>query len=104
LTEAPILLRISGCPNGCSRPFLGEIALVGKAPGRYNLHLGADFQGRRLNRLHRENSDQATILLVLDELLGRYASERQQDEHFGDFLLRVGVVTVPTVIAAEVQA
>ena len=104
LTEAPILLRISGCPNGCSRPFLGEIALVGKAPGRYNLHLGADFQGRRLNRLHRENIDQATILSVLDELLGRYASERETHEHFGDFLLRVGVVRVPTVIAAEVQA
>lgn len=104
LTEAPILFRISGCPNGCSRPFLGEIALVGKAPGRYNLHLGADFQGRRLNRLHRENIDEAAILAVLDELLGRYADEHRQAEHFGDFLLRVGIVTVPTAITAEVLA
>ena len=56
LHDEPIVFRISGCPNGCSRPYLAEIALVGKAPGRYNLMLGADFQGRRLNRLHRELS------------------------------------------------
>src|SRR5690606_9434891 len=55
LREAPILVRISGCPNGCSRPYLGEIALVGKAPGRYNLMLGADHRGQRLNTLYREN-------------------------------------------------
>jgi sulfite reductase (NADPH) hemoprotein beta-component len=57
--RAPILLRISGCPNGCSRPYLGEIALVGKAPGRYNLMLGADHRGQRLNALYRENIDEA---------------------------------------------
>ncbi|MDQ3160195.1 MAG: assimilatory sulfite reductase (NADPH) hemoprotein subunit, partial [Pseudomonadota bacterium] len=52
LLDAPIHLRISGCPNGCSRPYLGEIALVGKGPGRYNLMLGADHRGQRLNVLH----------------------------------------------------
>src|SRR3546814_5964626 len=53
IPDAPIHLRISGCPNGCSRPYLGEIALVGKAPGRYNLMLGADHRGQRLNTLYR---------------------------------------------------
>jgi sulfite reductase (NADPH) hemoprotein beta-component len=101
LEDAPILLRVSGCPNGCSRPYLGEIALVGKGPGRYNLHLGADFQGRRLNRLVRENLDEPQIIAVLDPLLARYARERDGNEHFGDFLLRSGLLSVPTVIDAE---
>lgn len=93
LLEAPIVLRISGCPNGCSRPYLGEIALVGKAPGRYNLHLGADFQGRRLNRMVRENIDEPAILQSLDELLGRYAGERGDGEYFGDYLLRADLLS-----------
>ena len=62
LRDAPLSLRISGCPNGCSRPYLGEIALVGKAPGRYNLMLGADAIGQRLNMLYRENIDETEIL------------------------------------------
>jgi sulfite reductase (NADPH) hemoprotein beta-component len=92
LREQPINLRISGCPNGCSRPYLGEIALVGKAPGRYNLMLGADHRGQRLNALYRENIDEAAILAALDPLLARYAGERTRDEYFGDFLLRAGVI------------
>ena len=92
LGDAPIHLRVSGCPNGCSRPYLGEIALVGKAPGRYNLMLGADARGQRLNVLHRENIDEAEILATLDPLFARYADEREQREGFGDFLLRSGVV------------
>ena len=88
LADAKIGLRISGCPNGCSRPYLGEIALIGKAPGRYNLHLGADARGQRLNRLHRENIDEAQILAELDTLFARYAAERERLEGFGDFLTR----------------
>ncbi|HET6397485.1 MAG TPA: assimilatory sulfite reductase (NADPH) hemoprotein subunit [Pseudoxanthomonas sp.] len=95
LREAPILLRISGCPNGCPRPYLGEIALVGKAPGRYNLMLGADHRGQRLNTLYRENITEAEILEALDPLLARYAAERQPDERFGDFLHRTGLVSLP---------
>lgn len=95
LLDAPILLRISGCPNGCSRPYLGEIALIGKGPGRYNLHLAADARGQRLNRLYRENLDQAGILAALDPLLARYAGERESGEGFGDFLLRAGVLQSP---------
>ncbi|MBB1060265.1 assimilatory sulfite reductase (NADPH) hemoprotein subunit [Marilutibacter spongiae] len=92
LVDAAINLRVSGCPNGCSRPYLGEIALVGKAPGRYNLMLGADHRGQRLNTLHRENIDEAQILSELDALLARYAKERDPDEGFGDFLVRSDVV------------
>lgn len=101
LRDAPILLRLSGCPNGCSRPYLGEIALVGKGPGRYNLHLGADAQGRRLNRLVRENLTEADIFRALDPLLARYAAERTTAEGFGDFLLRTGELPAPATIALE---
>ncbi|MEP6485340.1 MAG: assimilatory sulfite reductase (NADPH) hemoprotein subunit [Rudaea sp.] len=92
LRDAPIHFRISGCPNGCSRPYLGEIALVGKGPGRYNLMLGADARGQRLNVLHRENIDEGDILQTLDGLFERYAAERDEREGFGDFLVRRGVV------------
>jgi len=105
LQEAPILLRLSGCPNGCSRPYLGEIALVGRAPGRYDLRLGADFTGQRLNRPYRENVDEAAILEALEPLFARYATERVQGEGFGDFLLRSGVLAPPPRrIPAEVIA
>lgn len=91
LSESPLHLRISGCPNGCSRPYLGEIALVGKAPGRYNLMLGADHRGQRLNALHLENADEDAILAALDSLFARYARERAPGERFGDFVVRAGV-------------
>jgi sulfite reductase (NADPH) hemoprotein beta-component len=93
LADAPILLRLSGCPNGCSRPYLGEIALVGRGPGRYDLRLGADFIGQRLNQVHRENVDEAAILDTLDPLFARYAADRGDGEGFGDFLLRTGILT-----------
>ncbi|HUA79485.1 MAG TPA: assimilatory sulfite reductase (NADPH) hemoprotein subunit [Dyella sp.] len=92
LRDEPILLRLSGCPNGCSRPYLGEIALIGRAIGRYDLRLGADFAGQRLNRVVRENIDEAEILAELDALFARYAVERHDDERFGDFLVRSGVL------------
>lgn len=88
-----IQLRVSGCPNGCARPYLGEIALTGKAPGKYNLYLGADTGGQRLNRLYRENIDENQILTDLKPLLKRYAQEREADEGFGDFLYRAGVLS-----------
>ena len=96
LRDAPILLRLSGCPNGCSRPYLGEIALVGRGPGRYDLRLGADFRGQRLNVPYRENVDEPAILEALAPLFAHYAAERLQDEHFGDFLVRTGVVASHT--------
>jgi sulfite reductase (NADPH) hemoprotein beta-component len=95
LREAPILLRVSGCPNGCSRPYLAEIALVGRAPGRYNLFVGGDHRGMRMNTLIRDNVTEPQILEALDPLLARYAAEREPDERFGDFLHRAGLVELP---------
>lgn len=92
LAGIPLSLRITGCPNGCARPYLAEIALIGKAPGRYNLLLGADAAGQRLNVLHRENVDEAQVLDELDQLFGRYAQARASDERFGDWLWRAGVL------------
>lgn len=99
LAEQSISIRMSGCPNGCSRPYLAEIALVGKAPGRYNLYLGASHNGDRLNALYRENIDERKILDELGALFVRYAAERSQNEHFGDFTVRVGAV--PAMIAGH---
>jgi sulfite reductase (NADPH) hemoprotein beta-component len=105
LRDEPILLRLSGCPNGCSRPYLGEIALIGRAVGRYDLRLGADFAGQRLNRVVRENIDEAGILTELDALFARYAAERNEHERFGDFLVRSGALpTARHTIDAEVFA
>jgi len=96
LADAPIVLRISGCPNGCSRPYLAEIALVGKAPGRYNLMLGGDHRGQRLNTLYRENITEADILATLEPLFARYAAEREAGEGFGDFLHRKAIIALPS--------
>jgi sulfite reductase (NADPH) hemoprotein beta-component len=92
LAGAPLVLRITGCPNGCARPYLAEVALVGKAPGRYNLFLGGDGRGQRLNVLHLENVDEPTILAALDAAFARYARERTPGERFGDFTWRAGLV------------
>ena len=86
----PLLFRVSGCPNGCSRPYLAEVALVGKAPGRYNLHLGGARDGRRLAALYRENLDEPAILAELDPLFAAWSAERTRGESFGDYLHRSG--------------
>jgi sulfite reductase (NADPH) hemoprotein beta-component len=95
LQDEKILLRITGCPNGCARPYLAEIALVGKALGRYNLYLGGDVRGQRLNRLYRENIDEAGVLGALEPLFAAYARERRPGEGFGDFTVRAGHVSSP---------
>jgi sulfite reductase (NADPH) hemoprotein beta-component len=92
LAEVPIVMRMTGCPNGCARPFVAEVGLVGKGPGRYNLMLGGDGTGLRLNRLYRENQNEAELLAILDGLLQRFAAERLPDERFGDFSIRAGLV------------
>lgn len=101
LGDTPLQLRISGCPNGCSRPYASEIALVGKAPGRYNLMLGGDHLGGRLNSLYRENLDQAQVLSALKPLLEQYAAERQINERFGDFLVRKALIRSKARIPAQ---
>ncbi|MDT9597399.1 assimilatory sulfite reductase (NADPH) hemoprotein subunit [Sphingosinicella rhizophila] len=90
LRDDPITIRISGCPNGCSRPYVAEIALTGRAPGKYNLYLGGGFHGERLNTLYRENIGEDAILEILSPILARYAKERETGERFGDFIKRAG--------------
>lgn len=92
ISDQAIVVRMTGCPNGCARPFAAEIGLVGKAPGRYNLYLGANFEGTRLNKMFRENIQEAEILAELDALFARYAAERNAGETFGNFTVRAGVV------------
>jgi len=92
LENEPIVLRVTGCPNGCARPYMAEIGLTGKAPGRYNLYLGGGFEGQRLNQLYRENIDEEGIFNELLPLLKQYAQQRQTQEHFGDFLHRLDLL------------
>lgn len=92
LRDQEILIRMSGCPNSCSRPALGEIGFIGKGPGKYNLYLGAGFAGERLNKMYRENIGEEEILQVLRPILFQYAKERNEGEHFGDFVVRAGHV------------
>jgi sulfite reductase (NADPH) hemoprotein beta-component len=96
LGEKEIVMRMTGCPNGCARPYLAEIALVGRAPGLYNLYLGAAFDGTRLNKLRAQDVDEARIVELLEPLIRAYAKDRKKDEHFGDFVIRIGAVKPTT--------
>lgn len=87
-----IILRVTGCPNGCGRAMLAEIGLVGKAPGRYNLHLGGNRNGTRIPKMYRENITVAQIMEEIDALVGRWAAERNKEEDFGDFTIRAGII------------
>jgi len=91
-----ITIRMTGCPNGCARHTLGEIGFIGKSPGKYNMYLGAAFDGSRLSKIYRENIGEEEILQELRVLLARYAKEREEGEHFGDFVIRIGVVKATT--------
>lgn len=92
MADDAIIFRVTGCPNGCGRAMLAEVGLVGKAPGRYNLHLGGNLEGTRIPRMYRENITEAQILAELDSLIGRWALEREAEEGFGDFVIRAGIV------------
>jgi len=92
LAEDDIVIRMTGCPNGCSRPYLAEIGLVGKSPGRYNLYLGAAFDGSRLSKLYAENLDHGAIIANLEPIFAAYQRERRDGEHFGDYTIRAGFI------------
>lgn len=96
LRNEEITIRMTGCPNGCARPALAEIAFMGKGPGKYNMYLGAAFDGSRLNKMYRENIGEDEILKELQVLLARYAKEREEGEHFGDFTIRAGIIKATT--------
>ncbi len=92
LADDAVTIRMSGCPNGCSRPYVAEIAFTGRAPGKYNVYLGGGFHGQRLNKMYLENVPEDIILKELSPIIGRYAAERQPGERFGDFTVRAGYV------------
>ncbi|MFX3632849.1 MAG: assimilatory sulfite reductase (NADPH) hemoprotein subunit [Candidatus Pristimantibacillus sp.] len=96
LRNDSIVIRMTGCPNGCARPALGEISFIGKSPGKYNMYMGASFVGDRLNKIYKESIDEKEILETLEPILHRYAKEREKDEHFGDFVIRTGYVKATT--------
>lgn len=99
LSHEYIILRVTGCPNGCGRAMLAEIGLVGKAPGRYNLYLGGDRAGTRIPRLYKENITVEKIIESIEPLIENWATCRNQDESFGDFVIRTQVV-IPVVNSA----
>ncbi|WP_026376838.1 assimilatory sulfite reductase (NADPH) hemoprotein subunit [Aestuariibacter salexigens] len=92
LQQDSIIYRITGCPNGCGRAMLAEVGLVGKGPGKYNLHLGGNREGTRIPRMYRENISDTDIMAELDTLIGRWAKERETGEAFGDFVIRTNIV------------
>jgi sulfite reductase (NADPH) hemoprotein beta-component len=92
LEDVPVTTRMTGCANGCARPYIAEIGLVGKAPGRYTLFLGAGFAGDRIGAPYRDNANEDEILEALEPLIVGFARDREQQEHFGDFLVRANVV------------
>lgn len=96
LRHDSIVMRMTGCPNGCARPWLAEVGFVGKAYKAYNMYLGGGYHGQRLNKLYRSSIGEEEILHIMKPLLKRYALERQDGERFGDFVIRIGVIKPTT--------
>jgi sulfite reductase (NADPH) hemoprotein beta-component len=92
LRNDDIIIRMTGCPNGCARPYLAEIGLVGRNPGLYNLYLGAAFDGSRLSKLYAQDVGKDRIVALLEPIFLKYAKERKSGERFGDFTIRAGNV------------
>lgn len=92
LAGEDIVIRMTGCPNGCARPYVAEIGLVGKGPGRYNLYLGGAFNGSRLSKLYAQDLDHDAIIASLDPIFAAYRSERRDGERLGDYVIRAGFV------------
>lgn len=100
LSKQSIIFRVTGCPNGCGRAMLSEVGLVGKGPGKYNLHLGGDRAGTRIPKMYKENISEQQILQELDVLIGRWSKEKESNEDFGDFVVRAGIVA-PVINSAK---
>jgi sulfite reductase (NADPH) hemoprotein beta-component len=96
LRQDSIVMRMTGCPNGCARPWLAEVAFVGKAYGAYNMYLGGGYHGQRLNKLYRSSIKEEEILPIMRNLFGRWAKEREEGEHFGDWCIRAGIIKETT--------
>jgi len=96
LRHDAITIRMTGCPNGCGRPFISEIGFVGRSPGKYNVYLGGGFHGQRLSKLYKESVAGDDIKALLSPIIERYAKERNEGERFGDFVIRAGYVKETT--------
>ncbi|KAF7973656.1 hypothetical protein HWV62_14746 [Athelia sp. TMB] len=96
LRNDSIVMRMTGCPNGCARPYVAEVAFVGKAPGTYSMLLGGGYYGQRLNKIYRETVTEPEILAILKPMIKRYALERLDGEKFGDFVIRAGYIAATT--------
>ena len=92
VAEEHIILRVTGCPNGCGRAMLAEVGMVGKGPGRYNLYLGGNINGTRIPKMYKENITDTQILEELDNMIALWAAERDDGEGFGDFIIRKKIV------------
>lgn len=99
MQDETIITRITGCPNGCGRAMLAEIALVGKAPGRYNLHVGGNLIGTRIPKLYKENITTDDIIKIIDSWIKDWSLNRKKGEGFGDFAIRREIVK-PVIDAA----
>ncbi|MVO09072.1 NADPH-dependent assimilatory sulfite reductase hemoprotein subunit [Flavobacterium sp. TP390] len=89
LSNEEISIRMTGCPNGCGRPYVAELGFIGTGPEQYNFMLGGDRYGERLNKLYKEKQTESQILEEVDLLLGKYVKEKLENETFGDFAFRV---------------
>jgi sulfite reductase (NADPH) hemoprotein beta-component len=92
MQDESIIYRVTGCPNGCGRSMLAEVGLIGKGPGKYNFYIGGDRQGTRIPRMYKENITDTEIMGHLDELIGRWSTERNTFESFGDYVIRAGII------------
>jgi len=88
LSNDEISIRMTGCPNGCGRPYVSELGFVGTGPEQYNFMLGGDRLGTRLNTIYKEKQTESQILEEVDVLLGKYVKEKLENETFGDFTYR----------------
>jgi len=93
LRHDAITIRMTGCPNGCARPYISEIGFVGRSPGCYNVYLGGGFAGQRLSKMYRENFPGNEVKSLLGPIIKHYAKERNEGERFGDFCIRAGYVS-----------
>ncbi len=101
IVEESIILRVTGCPNGCGRALLAEIGLIGKGPGKYNMYLGGNKAGTRIPKIYQENLTEAALLTEIDQLVARWSVERNSNEAFGDFVIRIGIVDEVKVSARD---
>jgi len=99
LAEERLSIRITGCPNGCARPYSGDIGIVGRVPGYYSLYVGGDFEGTRLNEAIAERLDIPGLADALDPLFALFAASRAAGEGFGDFCHRIGIFALQQVVA-----